>query len=92
MGLLSLLVSLGVYSWLQSALFAGIACFFVGFISVNVVFLSIIAPAESLKRSKDLICDAIKDPSRIKSDNVQKVQLLDANGKIQNLGTRELGV
>jgi len=91
-GLLSLVVSLAVYWALGSGLFAAIAFLFVGFIGINVAFLTIVPPASSLNQSRNLITKAIQDPARIKSYDMQQVQLADSKGKIHTLGARERGV
>lgn len=91
-GFFSLLASLAVYGWLQSGLFAALAGLFVGFIGINSAFLLIVPPDKSLANAKNLICGALREPSRIKSYDMQKVQLADANGKVQTLAARELSL
>ncbi len=91
-GFVSLAVALAVYWWLGNGLFAAIAGLFVGFVGINVAFLTIVPPDSSLAKWKNLICGALHEPSRIKSYDMQKVQLADANGKVQTLAARELGV
>lgn len=85
-GVVIIFTSLGVYSLTNSFLVAALAALVVGYVAINVAFLTIVPPALSLHKSKDLICGAIKDPSRIKALDVQKVQLLDNKGKTQILG------
>jgi hypothetical protein len=91
-GVVSIFSSLAVYSWTNSPLLSALVALAVGFIAINVAFLTIVPPALSLHMSKDLICGAIKDPSRIKALDMQKVQLVDSKGKTQTLGAREMGV
>jgi len=91
-GVVVLFTSLGVYSWTESALIAAIAAFALGLIAINVAFLTIVPPALALQQSKELIVGAIRDPSRIKTLNMQKVQLIDIKGKAKTLGGREMGV
>lgn len=61
-GFFSLLISLAVYGWWQSGLYAALVCLFVGFIGINVAFLTIVPPAQSLDKSKNLICAALRKP------------------------------
>ena len=91
-GFVSLLVSLAVYGWLQSGLYAALGCLFVGFIGINVAFLTIVPPAQSLAKGKHLICAALREPPRIKSYSMHKVELADANGKLHQLAPRDLKV
>jgi hypothetical protein len=88
----SLLASWLIYIGLQSGLYAAIAFLLFGFIGINVAFLTVVPPASQLKQAKGLILAAIKDPERIKSYDMKKVQLLDGQGKVHQLGARELGV
>lgn len=88
-GLLSLLVSLAMYWWLGSGLFASIGFLLGGFVGINVAFLTIVPPASSLAKSRDLICGALREPSRIKSYDMRKVQLANAKGKVITLAARE---
>ncbi|MGZ0657132.1 hypothetical protein ACWPKO_04350 [Coraliomargarita sp. W4R53] len=89
-GVLSLAVSLAVYWGFGSGLFAALGGLFFGFIGINVAFLTIVPPASSLNKSKKLICEAIKEPTRIKSYDMHKVQLADSKGNVQVLGARDL--
>lgn len=91
-GFLSLLASLAVYGWLQSGLLAALAGLVVGFVGINTAFLAIVPPAKSLERSKNLIYGALQEPARMKSHNLEKVQLADANGKLHSLASREMRV
>lgn len=88
-GFLSLLAALGVYAWLDSGLFAALAGLLLGFIGINTAFLVIVPPAKSLTQSKLLICGALKEPARIKSYSMEKVQLADEHGKLHSLASRE---
>jgi len=91
-GFLCLSVSLAVYWIFQNGLYAALAGLLAGFIGINIAFMTIVPPAKSLNCSRDLICAAIKDPTRIKSYDMNKVELNDAKGKPQALGARELRV
>lgn len=91
-GFFSLLAALGVYSWLNSGLFAALAGLLFGFIGINTAFLAIVPPAKSLAKSKHLICGALKEPARIKSYSMEKVQLADGEGKLHTLSSREQGL
>lgn len=91
-GVVIIFSALGVYSLTNSSLVSALVALVIGFIAINVAFLTIVPPALSLQKSKDLICGAIKDPSRIKSLDMQKVQLLDGKGETQTLGAREMGL
>lgn len=91
-GCISLFASLGVYAWLESGLFAALAGLLFGFAGINIAFLMIVPPAKSLQQAKQLICDALKEPSRIKSANMQKVQLLDGKGTLHTLAPRDMSV
>ncbi len=91
-GLISLAGALVVYWLFANGLIAALVGFFVGFVALNVAFMTIVPPASSLSRVSDLICAAIKDPSRIKSYDMQKVQVADSRGKVQTLGARELSL
>lgn len=79
--MVSLLASLGAYSFSNRTLIAALVALVVGFIAINVTFLTIVPPALSLHKSKDLICGAVRDPSGIKALDMQKVQLQDAKGE-----------
>lgn len=91
-GVLSLGVALTVYSIFASGLWAAVAGFFVGFIGINVAFLTVVPPASSLNKARNLISEAVKDTTRIKSYNMQEVQLADAKGTVHTLGTRDMNV
>jgi len=91
-GLLSLGGSLAVYWAFGSGLFAALGGLFVGFVGINVAFLTVVPPASSLHRVRNLITEAIKEPSLIKSYDMQKVQLSDSQGKVHTLAARELGI
>lgn len=89
---ISLLASWAIYTGLQSGLYAAIAFLLVGFIGINIAFLTVVPPASELKQAKGLMLAAIKDPERIKSYDMKKVKLVDGQGKVHQLGPRELGV
>lgn len=91
-GLCSLMAAFCVYAWLDSGLYAALAGLLVGFIGIHAAFLVIVPPAKSLARSKQLICGALKEPARIKSYSMDKVQLADENGKLHTLASREQGL
>jgi len=93
----TLLVSLGslsaaflVFLSFDSALFAGLACLVTGFVLTNVCFLSIVPPARSLEATKEMICAAIHDRSRIVAYDKQKVQLKDVKGQVHTLKARDM--
>lgn len=91
-GFFGLLTALGVYSWIGSGLFAALAGLLVGFVGIHAAFLVIVPPAKSLTKSRHLICGALRDPARIKSYSMNKVQLADAEGELYTLPARDLGV
>lgn len=89
-GLGSLLVAFLILYWFGSALFAGLACLVTGFVLTNVCFLSIVPPARSLEATKEMICAAIHDRSRIVAYDKQKVQLQDEKGRVHTLKARDM--
>lgn len=91
-GLLCIVVSLAVYWFWGSGLIAAIAGFLVGFVGINFAFLTIVPPTSSLNVSRNLICEAIKDASLIKSYDMNKVQLADSQGEVHTLNARELSI
>ncbi|MDQ8195445.1 hypothetical protein QEH59_13495 [Coraliomargarita sp. SDUM461004] len=91
-GALSLVLSFVVYALMASGLLASIVFLLVGFIGINVAFLTTVPPASSLNRSRNLICEAIKEPSRIQSYDMNNVQLLDSSGKVQTLCARDMAL
>jgi hypothetical protein len=89
-GVLCLVVSLAVYWFWGSGLFAALGGLFFGFLGINVAFLVIVPPASSLNKSRNLICKAIREPSLIKSYDMHKVQLADSKGQVHALAARDL--
>ncbi|TVP80711.1 MAG: hypothetical protein EA353_03205 [Puniceicoccaceae bacterium] len=91
-GFLSLGAFFIVFFWLESVLFAALAFLLLGFISINVCFLTIVPPANSLKATRELICAALRDPSRIVSYDKQKVRLKGEKGTVVTLTSRDMTV
>lgn len=91
-GVLSLVMALVVYWGFESGILAALGGLFFGFIGINIAFLCIVPPAKALTDSKRLISQAIREPARIKSYDMQKVLLLDSKGKEHALKARDLAV
>ena len=91
-GLICLAASLTIYWFFQSGIYAALTALLVGFVGINIAFLTIVPPAKELNQSRDLICAAIKDPKRIKAYDLKQVELFDAKGRSHKLEARELSV
>lgn len=89
-GSVVLVSSFAVYSVFGSGLIAAIVFLVVGFIGINAAFILVVPPAKSLVEPRDLLCGAIREPSRIQSHSMDKVELLDAEGEPHVLEAREL--
>ncbi|NBB77860.1 MAG: hypothetical protein GVY36_00175 [Verrucomicrobia bacterium] len=89
-GLGSLSAAFLVFYLFDSALFAGLACLLTGFVLTNVCFFTIVPPARSLEATKEMICAAIHDSSRIVAYDKQKVQLKDQKGRVHTLKPRDM--
>jgi hypothetical protein len=91
-GLFVLSAALLGYWAFASALVAACVGFFVGFIGINFAFLTIVPPSNSLNKSKKMILEALREPSRIKSYDMKKVKISDSKGRLHTLAARELKV
>jgi hypothetical protein len=91
-GVCSLLVSLGVYAWLANGMVAAFVWLLVGFVGINIAFLAFVPPDSLLNHSRDLICGALREPSRLQSYSMQKVQIKDAEGQVHSLSSRDVVV
>jgi hypothetical protein len=91
-GLLVLVSALAAYWALTSGLLAACVGFVVGFIGINLAFITIVPPSSSIKEVKQLIFGALREPARIKSYDMKKVKILDAKGRLHTLKARELRI
>ena len=85
-----LLAAFLVFLWFDSALLAILACFVTGFVLTNVCFLLIVPPSRELEATKEMICAAVQDPSRIVAYSKQNVQLKDDKGRVHTLKGRDM--
>jgi hypothetical protein len=64
----------------------------VGFLSVNLTMIFVVPPSKKLAESRELICSAIREPSRIKEIDKTGVKLADKEGEVRALNGAELEV
>ncbi|PXA05002.1 hypothetical protein DDZ13_03280 [Coraliomargarita sinensis] len=64
----------------------------VGLISVNLTMIYVVPPARKLTESCEMICMAIREPSRIKSADDKGVRLADKVGEVHALSGPDLEV
>lgn len=64
----------------------------VGLLSVNLTMIFIVPPSKKLTESRELICSAMRDPSRIKAIDTKGVRLADGTGDVRALGGLELEI
>lgn len=57
----------------------------VGFFSVHLMMLFIMPTSKNLAESCDLLCSAVREPSRIKSVGRKGIQLMDKEGALHTL-------
>lgn len=60
-----------------------------GLAGINVAMLWIVPPTERLKQSKEMILGAVKDPTRFKSVEKNRIRLSDCEGRVHTLNALE---
>lgn len=84
-GLFSIGASLVTYILTAHAISAVAAFALVGLVTVNLTMIFIVPPAKRLAAARELITNAIKEPSRIKSFDVRGIKLADKHGEVHGL-------
>lgn len=64
----------------------------VGFFSVNLTMVFVVPPSKKMAESRELICSALREPSRIKEIDTKGVKLTDEAGTVRTLSGPELEV
>lgn len=89
-GVFSIGIAFVIYSLTHMALFAIIAFALVGILAINLCMIFVVPPAKKLAASRELICSAIREPSKIKAFDIKGVKLADKEGKVITLAGTEL--
>lgn len=63
-----------------------------GFMSVNLTMIFVVPPSKKLAESRELVCAAIREPSRIKEIDRKGVKLADKQGQVHTLNGPEIEV
>ncbi|HKK19326.1 MAG TPA: hypothetical protein VJ952_11650 [Opitutales bacterium] len=61
----------------------------VGVVSVNLVVIFVVPPSGKLAAGRELICAAVRDPSRIKAVDEKGIKLADNDGELHKLAGPE---
>lgn len=80
------------YALTSMAIVAILTSGVVGFLSVNLTMIFVVPPKKKLEESRELICAAIREPSRIKEIDRKGVKLADKSGIVHSLNGPELEV
>jgi hypothetical protein len=89
-GILTLGIALLVLNFTASVFYTLVAFGLAGFVTTNLAFLFMVPSVEELTAGRDMICGAIRNPSRIKKFDTKRVELADRDGKVRGLSNFEL--
>lgn len=91
-GLSSIGSGIAVYGIFGNPIFGILGFALSGLVSVNLAMLFIVPPSKKLEEARQLICEAVRDRSRIHSFDQKTVKLNDADGNPRTLSGLELKV